>query len=164
MSKWRSGGSRPANQAEIDEADDLRAIARAQLPIIRVAATNWRNGVGLGGVLALVMTSATGPEALKQLGAQAKYDTAWLLGLGALVTFVSLALAMYASFGWPTPAKIGTTGGLRAWEAKSVVIASWCLTVSMILAAAALVVLGAGVAVMVFGVPWPWPFPGWDAI
>lgn len=161
MSKWKPHGGRPASQAEIDEANDLSRIARAQLPIVRHAATNWRNGVGLGGVLAIVVPLTSGPEAIESLGEQEKFNTAWLLGIGAVLTFVSLALAMYASFGWPAPAKIGHTGGLREWEQKEVAVASWCLRFSMVAALVALLSLGYGVAVMVFDVPSLIAFPGW---
>lgn len=161
MSNWSSAGGRPANQAEIDEANDLSKIAQAQLPIVRQTATNWRNGVGLGGVLAIVVPLITGPEAIKSLCEQEKFNTAWLLGIGAALTFVSLAIAMYASFGWPSLAKIGRTGGLRKWEQKEAVVASWCLIFSMIAALGALLFLGYGVAVMVFDVPSLIKFPGW---
>lgn len=161
MRKWKSSGGRPASQAEIDEANDLSMIARAQLPIVRQAATNWRNGVGLGGVLAIVVPLASGPEAIESLCEQAKFNTAWLLGIGAVLTFVSLALAMYASFGWPLLAKIGHTGGLRKWEQKEVIVASWFLRFSMVAAVVALLFLGYGVAVMVFGIPSLINFPGW---
>ncbi|MFE6735571.1 hypothetical protein [Microbacterium sp. NPDC057650] len=162
MTKWKAGGGRPATQVEINEAEDLAVIARKQLPIIRQAATNWRNGVGLGSFLALVVPVAIGPETIQVLSAQEKFNVAWLLGIGALLTVVSLALAMFASFGWPTAAKIGTTGGLRSWESSAARSASWCLSVSMLLAVAALFALGSGLAVVVFGVPWPWDFPGWQ--
>lgn len=161
MTKWKSGGGRPANQGEIDEASDVSELARTQLPIIRQAASNWRNGVGLGGVLALAAPLALGPETLKLVCEQDKYNAAWLLGIGVLLTVISLALAMYASFGWPTPAKIGTTGGLRSWESGAVRSASWSLSISMGVAVVALVAIGSAMAVMVFGVPWPWDFPGW---
>jgi hypothetical protein len=161
MSRWRSGGGRPATQRDIAEAKERDEIARTQLPIIRQAATNWRNGVGLGGVLVLAVPAMTGHDAVKLLSAQEKYNSAWLLGLGALLAFISLALAMYASFGWPTRAKIGVTGGLLEWQDRAVRAATWCLTISMILAVAALVAIGAGIAVMVFQVPWLWNFPGW---
>lgn len=161
MSPWRSGGGRPASQADIDEANDLSKIAQAQLLIVRQAATNWRNGVGLGSVLAIVVPLTTGPEAIESLCEQEKFNTAWLLGIGVLLTCVSLVLAMIASFGWPAPAKIGHTGGLRKWKSKEVVVASWCLGISMGVAVIALLFLGYGIAVMVFDVPSLITFPGW---
>lgn len=162
MTKWSASGGRPASQSEIDEAEDLAVIARQQLPIIRQAATNWRNGVALGSVLALVVPAAIGPDSIQVLSSQEKFNVAWLLGIGTLLAVASLALAMFASFGWPTPARIGTTGGLRSWEATAVRTASWCLSISMFLAVAALLALGSGLAVTLFGVPWPWDFPGWE--
>ncbi|MEW2012876.1 MULTISPECIES: hypothetical protein [Microbacterium] len=160
---WRSTGGRAATDAEVQEAKRLAEVARHQLPFVRAAATNWRNSVGLGGVLALVLTTVAAPDAVAQLDAQARFNTGWLLGIGALLTFVSLALAMYSSFGWVRPAAVGRTGTLRAWEEREVRISGWFLSISMILAVVALVALSWSVGVMVFDVPPPFDFPGWDS-
>lgn len=160
---WRPAGGRAATDADIQEAKRLTEATRHQLPFVRAAATNWRNSVGVGGVLALVVTTVAAPDAVAKLDEQARFNTGWLLGIGALLTFVSLALAMYASFGWVRPAAVGRTGTLRAWEEREVRISGWCLSISMILAVVALVALSWSVGVMVFDVPPPFDFPGWDA-
>lgn len=161
--QWEAAGGRAATAADIEESKRLNEVARNQLPFVRAAATNWRNAVGLGGVLALVVTVVAAPETVAALDDQARYNTGWLLGIGAVVTFVSLGLAMYASFGWVRPVAVGRTGSLRAWEEREARRSGWCLTLSMILAVVALIALSWAIAVMIFHVPAPVEFPGWDS-
>lgn len=158
---WHGAGGRPATAEDIDEAKRLSEVARNQLPFVRAAATNWRNSVGLGGVLALVVTTVAAPDAVAKLEPHARYNTAWLLGIGALLTFISLGLAMYASFGWVRRSNVGSTGALRSWEERASLSSGRCLTISMALALAALIALSCSVAIMVFDVPLPFDFPGW---
>ncbi len=162
MSTWQSGGGRPATPEEVDEAQRLEIIERDQLPSVRKAAANWRNSVGIGGVVGFVLASALDADLIRALPDSAKFNGVWLLGIGAALAVASLVLAMIASFGWPRYARLGTTGALDAWERRATRSAVRLLVTSMLLAAIALIVLACALGVLMFQIPFFIQFPGWD--
>ena len=161
MKGYKVVSARPATDTEAGEARRLQSLSRDQLGSVRAAAQNWRNGVGLGGILAGATSLSAVPDAIAAASRQSVTDSAWLLGLGAIFTVISLALAMRSSFGWPRVIKISSMDALRSWEYSELRRTVACLRLSMISATVAVALLGLGVAVLVFQIPWPWHFPTW---
>lgn len=158
---YKITAGRAATAFEVSEAMRLNLLAERQLASVRLAAEKWRNGVGIATSVSGAITLLAAPDVLAGASARATVDGAWLLGIGALLGLVSLALAMRAAFGWPTSALFAAPDSLRAWEKAELVRTVRALRVSMVVSVAALVILGISVAVLVFGVPFLWAFPGW---
>lgn len=154
--------ARPATADEVWDATRIAGMQERQLATVRAIASNWRNSVSVSGALVFSATLITAPEVLRTVDLQAKFDGGWLLGLGALLTALSLALSMLASFGWPRPVDISSSISLRAWERRACESARRQLTASMILAAGAFLMFAAAIAVLIFSVPLPFKFPGWQ--
>lgn len=161
MKQMKNTGGRAANAGEITEFNEVDRVVGNQVPYARQIATNWRNSIGLGSFLALTTTVMTGSEAIGALSDQQRFNAGWLLGIGFAMTVLALACAIRASFGWTTPAKVGTTGGLRAWREQEVFATQLFLNLSVVLTVIALVALACGVAAVMFHIPWFWDFPGW---
>jgi hypothetical protein len=152
---------REATDVEIATKIRLDQLAAQQLPGVRAAAQNWRNGVGFGTLATTVLGVLKTPDIVKVAPPQQVADGAWLLGMGILVAIAAFSCALRASFGWPAFAAIASEDDLRLWESKEVAATICYLRWSMALTVAALILLCASYAVLIFGIPIPFHLPTW---
>lgn len=141
----------PPSSAEIDAARKISEIEPSTLPNMRAAAEKWRNGIAFGGVIGGAIAIIGGPGALSGLTAARTEFVAGAAAVAVIAGFVSIALAMRASFGWPVHVDASSLAELANWKAKETTATKRALMWSLMLTLVSLIGFVVSVSAVLFG-------------
>ena len=144
----------PSTAASRRRAEELRALDRAQLQLVRDTAEKWRNG--LAALLALITAVGVvkGRGTIDDLAQPAKIAVGALMLLALLAAAAGTVLAMKASFGLPVRRRLtGQVDELDVLRDQQALSAAHGLRWAIALTLVALGLLAGAVGVNFYGPP-----------
>ncbi len=144
----------PGTAASRRRAEELRALDRSQLSLVRATAEKWRNG--LAALVALITTVGVvkGSGTVEDLAQPAKIAVGVLMLLALLAAAAGTLLAMSASFGLPTRRPLtGAVDELDLLRDRQALDAAHGLRWAIALTLVALALLAGAVGVDFYGPP-----------
>jgi len=144
----------PGTAASRRRAEELRALDRSQLALVRATAEKWRNG--LAALLALITAVGVvkGKGTVEDLAQPAKIAVGILMLLALITAAAGTLLAMKAAFGLPARRRLtGAADELDVLRDRQVLDAAHGLRWAIALTLVALALLAGAVGVNFYGPP-----------